>query len=162
MRTRFTILVCLSLLGVVVGAVPASATAPVNVTGTFTTDSAIEDVVWHGNSGNRTLYWQASFLFEGGMEGLLVTTKAFSHVNHNGDFAANSVGVFTGCVGDLCGTLLLRSQGTGGGPYADYTTNMVVLGGTGDLANVHGQGTTQARTGQGGTYSLNLHFDPAP
>jgi hypothetical protein len=162
MRTRFTILVCLSLLGVVVGAVPVSATAPINVTGTFSTDSAIEDVVWHGDSGNRTLYWQATMSYEGGMEGQFVATNALSHVNHKGDFATTSEGVFTGCVGDLCGTLLLRVQGTGGGPHADYSTKMVVLSGTGDLANVHGQGTSQARTGQGGTYSLNLHFDPAP
>lgn len=160
MRTRFTALVVVAMVLALPGA-SASATAPFNVTGSFDTESAIDDVVWHGDSGNRSLYWHATMAFEGDLVGSL-ETYAVSHVNHNGEFAVNGFAWFNGCIDNLCGTLHLRIQGTGGPPNAQWAAHTVVLDGTGDLANMRGQGTMEGATGVGGTYSMNLHMDPAP
>ena len=59
--------------------------------------------------------------------------------------------VFTGSVDGHVGTAVLRlSQGH----FVD------VSGGTGDLANLRGQGTFQVNSDGSGTYSGGFHFDP--
>ncbi len=139
--------------------------APITLTGSFTDSvSHLDEVQWHGKSGNRTLYWKANeFLVEGDMEGFFGAWFAtISHVNRTGDFAVTSEPVyFSGSIRDLNGVLWLRVQGSGGGDNGDFTATMTVLGGTGDFANMRGRGTLEGTAGVGGTYSLNLGMDQA-
>jgi hypothetical protein len=66
-------------------------------------------------------------------------------------------------VGGRLGTYVLRYEGTED-QFGHHRGVYVILSGTGDLANLHGQGTFDGYTASdgtnSGTYSGQFHFDP--
>lgn len=94
-----------------------------------------------------------------------------SNPSTNPDAAFNWVDMdrtFTGTVLGVPGGFTMRLQATGygnnlkGPAYYDLEGTWVIISGTGDLANLHGQGTWwHSRTGATGLeYEGQVHFDP--
>ena len=87
-------------------------------------------------------------------DGLEVTRTAA-----DGTFTLRADVAFTGTVAGVPGTLTQRFQGTGN--PVSFQGQIETLGGTGELANLHGQGTFVGSSTTGvGTYVFHYHFDP--
>ena len=89
-------------------------------------------------------------------------------IHPSGSWNAEGLCTFESCtVTGESGTLVIHFVGTKPGPTADWSGRWVILSGTGDLANLHGQGTwwgpgAPAPGVEGFVdYSGQIHFDPA-
>ncbi len=80
----------------------------------------------------------------------------------SGDFNFKIRSTFTGTVDGKSGTLVFEvvGKGEGGIPGGTVRSHFVILSGTGDLANLHGQGNLEGTSGVNATYSGQIHFDP--
>jgi len=70
-----------------------------------------------------------------------------------------SQGTFTGNVAGASGTFDFQLEGKAYGPQGNIQGQLVILAGTGNLANLHGQITLTGQLPIGGTYSGDIHFD---
>ena len=105
--------------------------------------------------GNTFIDFTAIEAFTGGFAGTGddVGTVVFYA---SGGVTVQAVEMFAGTVNGVPGTLVLRGEGAGV-PSA-VQGHLVILSGTGDLANLRGQGTFVAIVGVGGPYSMQIHF----
>jgi len=67
---------------------------------------------------------------------------------------------FTGTVEGKSGTLTMYLEAKGTTPFTNLEGTWVIVDGTGDLANLHGQGTWWKLLGPGLGYEGQIHFDP--
>jgi hypothetical protein len=137
----------------------AQATPPTPATGEVTVLS--EDTTSFRQAGGNTLVTLAR---TGVNSGDIVGdfTQNLNAVLHpSGEINFNGTETCACTVDGQSGTLVFRLQGKQdyqGGPFRG---EIVILSGTGDLANLHGQGTfTGAGAGSSTTYEMWLHFDP--
>ncbi len=99
---------------------------------------------------------------------LLPTARASTPTAATGSFTTTALdtGLRVTDEGNLVITQVLRVSGTmnlsfsGTVNFPSITLYVTILGGTGGLANLHGQGTVQGILNVGGTYSIQYHFDP--
>ncbi len=67
---------------------------------------------------------------------------------------------FTGTVAGKSGTCIIKFQGKGEGIGMPISGTWVILSGTGELANLHGQLSVEGRGGVILHYTGLIHFDP--
>jgi hypothetical protein len=67
---------------------------------------------------------------------------------------------FTGTVNGKSGTCIIKFQGNGEGIGMPIKGKWVILSGTGDLANLHGELSVEGIAGVVLTYKGQIHFDP--
>jgi len=88
-------------------------------------------------------------------------------IHSTGAWYCNGVVSFEGKVNGVEGTLVIWFLGKKPDMFADWSGKWVILSGTGDLANLRGQGTWWGpgapEVGQKGyvDYSGKIHFDPS-
>ncbi len=78
----------------------------------------------------------------------------------SGNFTLEGQHVFTGTIDGRSGTLVLRIEARGIFPTS-FVGQLVILSGTDGLANLRGSWTVQGIPGYAGTYSGQIHFEPA-
>lgn len=145
----------------------AYATKPIPVSGTFKQTAAGSSTSWHaGKSDNVILTLSGvTFKWEGDISG--IGTYDGRWVIHNyGDSAnvwVNSIGYYTiaATVDGKSGTLYIEGVGNSGNPQP---STWRIIGGTDELANLHGQGTFEPNLATPSPfdylYSGYVHFDP--
>ena len=140
---------------------PASASKaePVRGSGTFTVASAVVtgSRVVDGNTFLTTLVTSA---YTGTLQGTGVAEEAAA-VHPDGGITVQTFETFTGTVNGDMGTALFRVVGSADAATGALSGHFTIVGGTGGLANLRGQGTFQG-VGTSGTYTVDTHFDPAP
>lgn len=118
-------------------------------------------------NGNTTLYTTEVGQWSGTFDG--VSTEVGKVVIHASGFRWFTSKVsFVGSVNGKSGTLEMVAVGKKADPTTDWYGKWVITGGTGDLANLHGQGTwwgpgwSPAEPEEWGDipYAGNVHFDP--
>jgi hypothetical protein len=112
--------------------------------------------------GNTFFSLTVTFVDSGTLSGTEV--DVFTFVTHpNGNTTFHGVATFTGDIvvgGSVVasGTSHFVIKGTGEG--ASFQGGLTILSGTDGLANLRGQGTFEGTLGVGGSYTLDLHFEP--
>jgi hypothetical protein len=78
----------------------------------------------------------------------------------NGKSTFQGIRSFTGTVNGQAGSFLIKVEGTGGAVPTDIQGHFTLMGGTGALSGLHGEGTFVG-TGPGtDDYTGRFHFDP--
>ena len=138
----------------------ASATPPTPATGTVTVTSFTPTEVRNANGNTITDFTQSTNSI-GNFTG---TTEDIGTIVQypRGDFNFKIRSTFTGTVDGKSGTMVFEvvGKGEGGIPGGTIRSKFVIISGTGDLANLHGQGNLEGISGVGATYSGLIHFDP--
>jgi hypothetical protein len=136
----------------------ALATAPATGTGGFAPAGPPVTISSRSADGNTIITQIQTFNDTGVISGT-ETDKVTFTFHADGTFNLRADVAFTGTVAGRPGTLTQRFQGTG--TPASFQGQIETLSGTGDLANLHGQGTFVGSPTTGvGTYVFNYHFDP--
>lgn len=83
----------------------------------------------------------------------------------SGAFSFNAIVSFEGSVDGKYGTMVMSVVGSRPDGFSDWNGRFVILGGTGDLTNLHGQGIWYGPGASGGGwgdiyYEGNYHFEP--
>ena len=79
-------------------------------------------------------------------------------IHPNGKVTSQAIMVVSPCtVAGRSGTLTMQAIATGEGVLVQGSG--VILHGTGELSNLHGQGTWESIEGVGGSYSMKIHFE---
>ena len=152
MRKRFPVSALLALmLSVLVLPAAAGAVPPLTGGGTFTVSSAVTTSTRQAD-GNTFLTLRVTTLYSGALQGTGVDEETVI-VHPDGTLNGSTFGTFTGTIGGTAGTAVLRVEGTGDVGTGVLRGRFTILDGTGGLANVHGEGTSQA-VGDSGTYSV--------
>ena len=151
----FAIVVLLSIsISVVYATKPIPVSGSINVTG-----GTVYSIDRAGESDNSVTYLSLKGMFTGDIAGAYTSESRW--VNHNVDtpselwrnvHAVDTISPAT--VNGKTGTLyLILDSGPGGGSW-------VIIGGTGDLAGLHGHGTATPAGGGVVNYEGYIHFDP--
>ncbi len=135
------------------------ATTPIPISGTITVTGGSGQVDRKGESNISVTDLSLRGVFAGGIAGPYTSDSRW--VNHNvetpADLWRNVHAVDTispATVMGKTGTLyFMLNQGPGG-------VNWVIIGGTGDLAGLHGRGTTTPASGGVVNFEGEIHFDP--
>ena len=135
------------------------ATEPVSGGGGFTVDSAVVTST-RVVDGNTFLTSLVTSTLTGTLEGTTVGEET-AVVHPNGLIIADTFETFTGTVDGSAGTAVLRVVGTVDAASGALSGQFTIVEGTGGLANLRGQGTIQG-VGDAGTYTADIHFEPAP
>jgi hypothetical protein len=169
MRKKICVVLSVLLLTLVL-AVPASASKPTEVSGTLQFIFPPQNRVWRPAGKNCFVEIDATHIWSGDLEGISGSHwRIVSHgpCEENGPVpykyheTISVKGTFTsGVVGqsgtfDFTGTAENWPTGTG---EPNITMRLVILSGTGDLANLHGVLDVDASD----NYSGRIHFDPRP
>jgi hypothetical protein len=152
---------------VLVPAVITQATPPTSASGKWYYTPWIESTRFaDGNMFMEAYTDDPPDIWEGTFEGN--SEDVYTGVIHStGAWNANGVAFFEGVVGGREGTLVIWFLGSKPDMLADWTGKWVILRGTGELANLRGQGRWW---GQGAPdigvegfvfYSGKIHFDPS-
>jgi len=170
MRRRILSATVLTLVILLILAIPASATKAKEVSGTMAYAGAPEHMVFQYAGNTCILDVDLPYQFSGDLEG--IATLHWRVVSHGpcpvGPFQYNenlkARGTFVGMVGDKEGSFDLifvgKSWPADPGDLA-LTANIVILSGTGELANLHGVLEVSYIMGDGfDSYSGQIHFDP--
>ncbi len=137
---------------------PVTVTAPMPASGTWTdTGASAPDVRMAG--GNTIISQTGTTTVTGTFEGTMESNVKVV-IHPNGKTNTWVIGVFSGSVDGLSCTLVMRFAATGNAVTGEMEGNWVILSGTGDLANLRGQGTVEGVGGVGGTYSGQILFAP--
>jgi len=151
-------------------AVPASATKPTEVQGSREWIPPPANQVWRPAGNNCILEFDGTYTYTGPLEGASVGHfKIVSHgpcgpngpVPYGYHETIHVRGTFNGEVVGIPGTFDFIETPTNWPADSDkagYTSHMVILSGTGDLANLHGM----LDISDDGGYSARIHFDPSP
>ena len=161
---RKILLTVLSLTAIFLGAPCiglALATPSTTVSGQITVVGSPTRIEAAGESGNLFMDIQGSGVFTGDIEGTFTAGAAWVfHKIGTPDMRANAhiVNYVSATVMGKTGTLTFMLYANTG----KMINNWVIYGGTGELANLHGQGTYYAVTPGGDTlaYEGQIHFDP--
>jgi hypothetical protein len=136
----------------------AFASEPATGTGGFVPAGPPVTISTRSADGNPIVTQIQQFTDTGVISGTETDTVTFTF-HADGTFNLRADVAFTGMVAGRPGTLTQRFQGTGN--PGCFQGQLETLGGTADLANLHGQGTFVGSTATGvGTYVFNYHFDP--
>ena len=136
----------------------AFASAPATGTGGFTPAGPPVTISTRSADGNTIVTQIQQFTDTGVISGTETDTVTFTF-HADGTFTLRADVAFTGTVAGVPGTLTQRFQGTGN--PVSFQGQIETLGGTGELANLHGQGTFVGSSTTGvGTYVFHYHFDP--
>ena len=157
--TLLTLSVILSVLSI-----PALAGPPETAEGVWQYKPTIVDVrMADGNTFLTTTeegIWTGTFVGTSREEGQVV-------IHRSGFWSFNGLVFFDEVtVDDKSGTLVMSAVGKRADVFTDWQGKWVILSGTGDLANLRGQGTWWGPgapdVGQWGDiyYSGNIHFEP--
>ena len=158
-RTLSTLfLVCLLAFTATLSIPLVHATKPTQVSGTI---AALGFTVTGMRSadGNTIVILIETESLAGDLTGTMVA-EVREMIHASGRVEGQALSTITGSAMGKSGTVVLRyvMTGTYGGTFSGQ---WVILSGTGDLANLHGQGTVTADTSAGtGTYSGQIHFEP--
>ena len=172
MKRRLSVLLIILLLTLVL-AVPASATPPTEVSGSRSMSAPPANRTWRPAGNNCIVEVDLSYAYEGDLEG--TSSTHFRIVSHgpcgpNGPVpykyheTLKARGTFTGDVGGKSGTFDFTETAevwpADPGEVA-LTGRIVILSGTGELANLHGLLDVSWVKGEHySTYSGRIHFDP--
>jgi hypothetical protein len=142
-----------------IGLAPAaSATAPATGTGGFSPAAPPVTISSRTADGNSIVTQIQAFNDTGVLTGTETDTVTFTF-HPDGTLNLRAEVAFTGTVAGRPGTLSQRFQGTG--DTVSFQGHLETLGGTGALADLHGQGTFQGSATTGvGTYVFHYHFGP--
>jgi hypothetical protein len=143
----------------IIGLAPAAwATAPATGTGGFAPAAPPVTISSRSAGGNSIVTQIQKFNDTGVLTGTETDTVTFTF-HADGTFNLRAAVAFTGTVAGRPGTLSQRFQGTG--DTVSFQGHLETLGGTGALADLHGQGTFQGSATTGaGTYVFHYHFGP--
>ncbi len=144
---------------------PVSASAPTDVVGKlfYVPYLAGEPKIVGGNTFLKT--YEDSW-WEGTLEGYSYD-ECKVVVHRSGLWTYNAKAYFSGSVDGRTGELTLRLNGRRPDAFSEWTGQWVILSGTGELANLHGQGTFYGPGSPGFgevgeiTIEGQVHFDPA-
>lgn len=134
----------------------ASAAVPTLATGTLTRQSSAFLAPPETADGNTFLQLQNAWTMTGTFEGILVSNPAVI-IHPDGVVTFDEIATFTGAVAASSGTFVWRSAGTS--TTSGLVGHLSILSGTGDLANLRGEGTFELH-GPTGTYSIYYLFAP--
>ena len=157
--SRALFLAFLSLLLALLPAVTAYASPPMPASGIWEHTAVAFTDVRHAN-GNTFITLFETVAFTGTLEGTC-TGEEKLEVHPNGRFTGRGVETCNFTVGEASGTVELLIVFSGDPTSVEgITGKFVILSGTDDLANLRGQIPFQTPTGDDGTYSGQIHFDP--
>lgn len=154
-KSLITFLIVLLLVTL---AVPAHAGPPENASGLWVYEPTVVDIKEAG--GNTFFYTTEVGIWTGTFEG--DSTEVGVVVWHSAGFNSYKGTVsFVGSVDGKSGTLTMLAVGKKPDrqPGTEWEGTWVILGGTGDLANLHGQGVWWGAS-RNINYTGNVHFDP--
>jgi len=161
---RFILTLCffLTMLALVVFPIPVIASAPTTANGTLENPVSVVTNMRQAD-GNMILSEIENAECTGTMAGPYVL-EMMVIIHKNGKINMHGISTIDPCTIDgMSGTITMNLTGIGvmtGPETGTIHGQWVFLCGTGDLANVHGQGTFEATAGVGGTYSGKINFDP--
>jgi hypothetical protein len=136
----------------------AFATAPATGTGGFAPAGPPVTISSRSADGNTIVTQIQKFNDTGILSGTETDTVTFTF-HADGTFTVRADVAFTGTVAGRPGTLTQRFQGTGS--PVSFQGQLETLGGTGDLANLHREGTFQGSPTTGvGDVRLQLPLRP--
>jgi hypothetical protein len=168
---KLTVISLVMVLLAIVLAVPASATAPTEVSGHYWMSAPPANRVWRPAGNNCIVEVDLNLGYTGDLVG--TSTGHYRIVSHGPCEADGPVpykhhetlkarGTFTGIVAGKSGSFDFTYEGKvwPAEPGELFlTARIVVLSGTGELANLHGWLEQAAVNGEAPTYSGQIHFD---
>jgi hypothetical protein len=165
MRKISIFLLLLVSMLVFMQAAPAAASEPVDVSGILT---YIPYPVGEPKIAGGSTFFQTAeeSWYVGGFVGT-ADDECTVIVHANGSWTYNAVSYFTGTVNGQAGEMTMRLNGRRPDASSEWTGEWVILGGSGELAGLHGQGifygVGSPGFGEPGeiTYEGQIHFDPA-
>jgi len=141
------------------------ATPPEPASGTWTYTPTVREITKDAD-GNSFMYGEDSGTWTGTFEGTDVL-DVFTAVTHKpskknpfGLATARGLIYFEGSVNGKSGTLLIQFEGKKAGDPLLWSGKWMILSGTGDLANLQGQGAFWGPS-KNLEYSGWIHFDPS-
>lgn len=137
---------------------PVFATSAVNATGTIT---VVSFTPTGAKTAGRYTILTGTFIhsYAGNFVGTDVAPVTII-VHPSGAFDFYLLSMFTGAVNGKSGTMTILFVGKAEGFGMAAKGLWIILSGTGDLANLHGQGRFEGIAGAGGTYTGRIHFGP--
>ena len=157
-KTICCLLILIALTVLALTPVTAYASPPTEVNGTYTFgNTTILEVRQAG--GNMIIKDVTEQSLYGDVTGTAIFERTFI-LHSNGKFNVQGICTVTVTEGDRIGTFTERVVATGDVITGTVQGTTVILSGTGDLANMHGQGTITGVSNVAGTYSGVIHFDP--
>ena len=166
---RKVLVIAVALMAVAMLAVPMSAvyaTKPMPVSGTFMVFPDGDLIIRQAGNSHNTIWILSgtTVMWTGDIEGIASYESRWVAHSHDDPekFGINTRTLYTieATVDEKCGTLYIEAIALGpSGPH-----KWVIIGGTGELANLHGQGTFRDDTTTpypfDYLYSGQVHFDP--
>ena len=160
-KTVCSLLTLISLAVLILTPATAYGSPPTEFSGTFTSGPVIplgppqqadgNLIVKQIEYGNLAGDVVGPFTFE-----RTVIVHSNGKVNMHGVMTVEPVSIFDIDISGSTYTQIMNARIVAGTIQGQWT----ILSGTGDLANVHGQGTFTGSPRVGGTYSGKIHFDP--
>jgi hypothetical protein len=98
----------------------------------------------------------AHISFSGVLSGTSVTDENVTF-HPNGKFTGNAIETFGGTANGIPGTIVFRDVFAGNSTTGAFEGRFTTIEATGELADLHGEGTFQGATT--GTYRASLHFE---
>jgi hypothetical protein len=165
---RKVLVIAVALMAVAMIALPisaVSATKPMPVSGTFTMFPGVISENNAGNSDNSIWTFEdLPVIFDGGIIGTGSYDGRWVVHNYDDPLAlwVNSKGHYEieATVDGKSGTLYIEAGSNSGHPTTLKPAKWRIIGGTGELANLHGQGTFIGETIFLYVYTGQVHFDP--
>lgn len=164
-KSRWIVILMLLVVVGFFGASAAAASAPVTGAGYLEYIPSIVDTWTAG--GNTFMVTTEEMTYYGAMSGT-ATDVGRVIIHPEGNWSYRAVGTFEGTVDGKYGTVKFANVGTRPDAFSEWTGTWVILGGTGELANLHGHGTFWGigYTGEPPDvpgridYTIDYHFDP--
>ena len=157
-KTVCFLLTLIALSTLVLAPATANASPPTEVSGTYEfVKTSILDIRQAG--GNTIIKDVANLDQYGDIEGSAIFERTII-LHSDGKYNVQGIDTITASVGDKSGTLTLWITGTGDMIAGTVQCKWTILSGTGELANLRGQGTLTGVSNVAGTYSGQIHFDP--
>jgi hypothetical protein len=154
----FTVLSLLLLFAVVPAVSEVQAAPPIMATGTINAGNPTSTGVKMANGNTFLIGEFDQDSFTGTFSG--TAPNVFSAVINPSGLNVQIYYTFTGTVNGKSGTLTIKFQGNGEGIGLPIQGKMVILSGTGDLANLHGVLDIAGVAGAYLHYTGMIHFDP--
>jgi hypothetical protein len=137
----------------------AHADQPTPVSGTNVRAGPPRNVTVQEAGGNTIVTSDITQAWSGGISGIAEAHRR--QINHpNGEFTTHISTTCTCTVDGVTGTLYLRIQGHSDPNSSMFLGTWTIVGGEGDLADLHGQGTVSQVFPGPSLYEGSVHFEP--
>lgn len=157
-KTICCLLTLIALVTLALAPATANANPPAEVSGNYVFgNTTILEV--RQASGNTIIKDVTNQVVNGDIAGSAIFERTFI-LHSSGKYNIQGIDTITASVGGRSGTITLRIAGTGDLIAGTVQGKWTILSGTGELANLHGQGTLTGMSNVAGTYSGQIHFDP--